>query len=41
MKIVLIGSLRWKIGTVIKDFGESRKIRALIDIGNAIKWGRR
>ena len=41
MKVVIIGSIRWRIGTAIKDYGEGKHIRCLIEVGNAIKRGRR
>jgi len=40
MKVVYIGSLRWRIGTAIKEFGARIKSQTIVSLGNALKWGR-
>ena len=39
MRAARMGSPRWWIGTLIKDFGERNRFRALASLGKRIRWG--
>ena len=40
MSVVRIGSIRWFIGTWVKDWGERAGCRPLVSLGKKIRWGR-
>lgn len=39
MKVVVIGSIRWRIGIAIKEFGEKLGVESLTSLGKKIAWG--